>query len=179
MENFIFFVQCKFWSEYLELISCIVLVSSGTEAYNLIQLPLFVSEWPHWPLNSKGFTFYIKLNAFIHRRLKCFETSNPFFKECSFYQLQHFFSLLIGFCLSWYSYFKHISLLDLNILSFNIWRQKYKSIRSSNLKPQPRTSESPIIFPKSKKPLNDWYGLKWMCLLKVSKNLQAWGLQLY
>ena len=42
-----FFVQCKFWSEYLELISCIVLVSSGTEAYNLIQLPLFVSEWPH------------------------------------------------------------------------------------------------------------------------------------
>ena len=43
-----------------ELILCIVLVPEKIEAYNPIQLPLFVPKWPHWLLQFSGFTFYIK-----------------------------------------------------------------------------------------------------------------------
>ena len=66
--------------------------------------------------------------------------------------------------------FKHISLLDFNILSFPIWRSKHKSIESSHLKPPPQNSESQSCFQTSKKPLNDGFGPKWIRSLKVSKN---------
>ena len=45
---------------FLWSLLCIVLVFQKIEAHSFIHALFLVPEWPYWPLNCKGFTFYYK-----------------------------------------------------------------------------------------------------------------------
>ena len=50
-----------------------------------------------------------------------FEIFRSFFSECTFHWLQHFFSIVLVICLSWYLHLKP-SCKFLTLVLFNIWR---------------------------------------------------------
>ena len=80
-------------------------------------------------LTPKGSHFLSKnMLEFRVSKLQSHFSKNILFVTCNI------FSLLMVICLSWSLHCKHVSLLGFNILSFNIWRLKWKSIRSLHLK---------------------------------------------
>ena len=81
------------------------------------------------PCNSSLFSqFCLFRNAILRKMLRLgFWNCKSFFSEFSFHWLQHFFSLVLVICLSWYL---HLALPHefLTFISFNMWRLKFKSI---------------------------------------------------
>ena len=72
--------------------------------------------------------FCLFRNAILRKMLRLgFWNCKSFFSEFSFHWLQHFFSLVLVICLSWYL---HLALPHefLTFISFNMWRLKFKSI---------------------------------------------------
>ena len=79
----------------LELIFCMVLAFLETEAYKLIQSLLFVQKYPHWPLNSRGFTCFIKKFPDLHRRLNLrFQNIKSISQRIKFFSVATFFLYL-------------------------------------------------------------------------------------
>ena len=96
------------------------------------RLPFYQGSLHHIT-NSLFSYFFLFQNAVLHKMLKLgFEKIKPFFWECSFHWFQYFVSLVLVICLSWYRHLK-LSHEFLTFISFNIWRWKSKSIRSSHL----------------------------------------------
>ena len=126
---------------FLKLKSCMVLVSYENEVYNFVHPLLFVTEWHHWFLNSKGFTINEpKTYAILHETLNLrFRNSKPIFLAIYFLLIA---SLFLKLCLLfWVDIYILDVLLDSNILSFIIW-----SISSLRLEPLTWHSEDRIIF---------------------------------
>ena len=126
---------------------------------------IFVLDWPHRPLNSKGFMIYIKICAIVPIRLKLeFRSSNPLFKGCSFISCDSFSLFMVSIWV--YIQFKHISLLLL--LSFYHLTFLGKSVRLFALHVWNHYSKTLLVQTFKRLLLSDWVGPKWMCLLKVS-----------
>lgn len=88
------------------------------KAYNLIQLIIFIPEWPHWSLNSKGFLCHIRIYPIMEQRFNLrFGNLKFIFQRIHLQHLQHCknVSVLMVFSLSWYSYFKYILILGFSM----------------------------------------------------------------
>ena len=69
--------------------------------------------------------FCLLQNAILHKMLRSgFWNCKSFFSEFSFHWLQHFFSVVLAICLSWYL---HLALRHefLTFISFNMWRWNF------------------------------------------------------
>lgn len=103
---------------FLELILCAVLAPYKIEAHILIQPSLFIPEWPHWSLNSKGFLCHIRIYPIMEQRFNLgFGNLKFIFQRIHLQHLQHCknVSVLTVFSLSWYSYFKYILILGFSM----------------------------------------------------------------
>ena len=144
---------------------------SFLKKWSIYTVTLFVLEWPRWPLYQKGVRFYKKKMLFCKEYwIKGFETSHPFFKECTFYQLQHFFlsygyiSVWIDICILNMFHYLALTFYHLTFgfrflhLDLYIWNHLSGTLKAK------------LSFQWCKTYLNDWFWLNWMHLLKVSKN---------
>ena len=107
---------------FLLSLLCIVLVFQKFEAHSFIHALFLVPEWPYWPLNCKGFTFYYK------KYIKGYSAWNAEFRVLKF-QI-HLSQNIISICCDIFSenmviclHLKHV-LLGYNIYHWHFYFSK-------------------------------------------------------